>query len=450
MGKGKIIQTVKFHLLYQERDDMDYKQLKERIFELQDQIRTLKNHGSSLYFAEYCQKNEFFEEYGVWLDEKSRKPSGKKKGFQLQLYHSFGEGIPYLNTGCRDSICRGLKQYFEGNGGTRVRDIYAGRAAIPSFGKNQPIEFRASTIQLTEDGNGNYFIRLSIFSKEGVKVFGLQSGMVDFKIWHRSEGGVEIVRRCVSGEYQHRTGSMQYDRRKGMFEFALQFEMDKPELNLDPDKVLGIDLGVAIPAAMAIHGSEKRWFIRGAEISEFRRKVEARRREMQRARPFAGAGSVGHGRNTRARPVDKIGEKVANFRETKNDAYSREIVDIAVKNGCGTIQMEDLAGITAGKQPKFLKGWTYYDLGLKIRYKAADKGINVVEVDPHYTSQRCSKCGYIDRANRPKEEMGQAYFKCVKCGYSANADYNAARNIATPGIEDIIKQQCEAQAAMKN
>lgn len=47
-------------------------------------------------------------------------------------------------------------------------------------------------------------------------------------------------------------------------------------------------------------------------------------------------------------------------------------------------------------------------------------------VDPKYTSQMCSVCGYVSRSNRPD----QSTFSCVSCGHSANADTNAAVNIA--------------------
>jgi putative transposase len=45
-------------------------------------------------------------------------------------------------------------------------------------------------------------------------------------------------------------------------------------------------------------------------------------------------------------------------------------------------------------------------------------------VSPHYTSQKCSKCGYTDRANRENEK-----FRCQSCNYTGNADINAALNI---------------------
>jgi predicted RNA-binding Zn-ribbon protein involved in translation (DUF1610 family) len=50
----------------------------------------------------------------------------------------------------------------------------------------------------------------------------------------------------------------------------------------------------------------------------------------------------------------------------------------------------------------------------------------VEKVRPHYTSQRCSACGQVDAASRES----QARFVCTACGFAANADVNAARNIA--------------------
>ena len=58
-------------------------------------------------------------------------------------------------------------------------------------------------------------------------------------------------------------------------------------------------------------------------------------------------------------------------------------------------------------------------------YKAEMAGIVVEDVEPAYTSQQCSQCGCTLDENR----NGQA-FACLNCGYTANADYNAAKNVA--------------------
>jgi putative transposase len=56
--------------------------------------------------------------------------------------------------------------------------------------------------------------------------------------------------------------------------------------------------------------------------------------------------------------------------------------------------------------------------------KAQLQGFKLVEVNPAYTSQECSSCGFISRANRKGER-----FECVCCGKQAHADAQAARNL---------------------
>ena len=54
----------------------------------------------------------------------------------------------------------------------------------------------------------------------------------------------------------------------------------------------------------------------------------------------------------------------------------------------------------------------------------------VRKVDPAYTSQKCSRCGAVDASSR----RSQSVFRCTTCGYSANADTNAALNILASGM----------------
>ena len=60
-----------------------------------------------------------------------------------------------------------------------------------------------------------------------------------------------------------------------------------------------------------------------------------------------------------------------------------------------------------------------------VSYKAEVRGISVEQVNPRYTSQRCSTCGFTVEANRPSQDS----FCCQSCGYQNHADYNAAKNI---------------------
>ena len=59
------------------------------------------------------------------------------------------------------------------------------------------------------------------------------------------------------------------------------------------------------------------------------------------------------------------------------------------------------------------------------------KCTTVIPVPAPYTSQRCSRCKHVDKANRPL----QAVFRCVKCHHADHADLNAAINILLLGLE---------------
>ena len=61
----------------------------------------------------------------------------------------------------------------------------------------------------------------------------------------------------------------------------------------------------------------------------------------------------------------------------------------------------------------------------RLQDKMDANGGNLVIVPAAYTSQTCHKCGHVAKGNRDS----QAVFKCVECGYRANADVNAAMNI---------------------
>jgi putative transposase len=52
-------------------------------------------------------------------------------------------------------------------------------------------------------------------------------------------------------------------------------------------------------------------------------------------------------------------------------------------------------------------------------------GIEITKVNPAYSSQQDSGCGYTDKRNRPKQEA----FSCHWCGSKRHADVNAARNL---------------------
>jgi putative transposase len=95
------------------------------------------------------------------------------------------------------------------------------------------------------------------------------------------------------------------------------------------------------------------------------------------------------------------------------------------------IALEDLSGIrertTVRHERRYERhAWAFFQLRQYIAYKAAQADVPVHLVDPRNTSRTCSACGHCEKANR----QSQAEFLCQRCGFAANADYNAALNIS--------------------
>jgi putative transposase len=76
------------------------------------------------------------------------------------------------------------------------------------------------------------------------------------------------------------------------------------------------------------------------------------------------------------------------------------------------------------------QAWGKFRVRLQDKARHASASSEITLVNPAYTSQRCSNCGYVSRENR----KSQASFSCISCGQMYNADFNAARNILAAGL----------------
>lgn len=339
--------------------------------------------------------------------------------------------------------------------------IFKGNESMITYKReNAQILARATQFKIEHMSNNEYKIGVRLLNrlyakhlhengietKEKVYKKNDDSMWMYFKVKTYDNNQKSIIDRIISGEYKLGTSAFLYNKRKKKWFINLAYSFEPIKKQLDPNRIMGIDMGVNIPAMLAISDSPYYRQAVGSkeEVESFRRQIEARRRGIQRQRKWCGEGSIGHGVKTRLKPLEKLSGKIARFKDTKNHCWSRYIINEAIKNNCGTIQMENLTGIA--KDNAFLKNWTYDDLRQKITYKAEEVGIKVVIIDPYKTSSRCHKCGHIHSSKnkddwRPKQEK----FICESCGFKTNADWNAAKNIATKGIEKIIKKQMEKQ-----
>ena len=173
--------------------------------------------------------------------------------------------------------------------------------------------------------------------------------------------------------------------------------------------ILGIDLGLKNVAVLSngIH-------IKSNEIKRIKRKYAHLRKKLQ-----------SKGTRSAKRKLKSLSGRERRFVKDCNHSLSKIIANL----GYGITAMENLRNIRKGKKGKIFNrlrsNWSYHQLREFIKYKVEELGNRLVLVNPKYTSQKCNKCGYIDKKNRNK---GQ--FKCLSCNYSCSADLNASRNIS--------------------
>lgn len=202
----------------------------------------------------------------------------------------------------------------------------------------------------------------------------------------------------------------------GEFYLFATCDIDEPTPD-DVSEFLGVDLGI-VNVASDSDGN----VYSGAVVQSVRKRRRRQRKRLQ-----------AKGTKAARRRLKAIRRKESRFASNINHTISKQIVDLAKRTGRG-IALEDLKGIRnrvrlRKQQRGDLHSWSFHQLGEYIKYKARLAGVPVVFVDPRYTSQACSKCGCIDKRNRPNQNT----FLCVSCGYAANADTNAAMNISARG-----------------
>jgi putative transposase len=426
---AKITQTTKYEIafekdLYRLLDDISYA------------IWRVKNRATTMAYDWQHFSFGYNERFGEFPEPKSIMGVGQ----EADATRNVKELAPFVAGAITDEAAKQAVKKVK----KMCSDILRGNKSIPTYRRDGSFPMRARYIKnLVRISPSKYTVKLSLLSREGAKERGTTTQQqVTLKT---GNGANKILDRIIDGTYKLCDSNISRKKSKYYLNLVYQFEADKLP-RLSKDNVMGVDLGVVKAATLAFNHSKKRYYIDGDEIRSFRARIEARRIALQRQGKYCGDGRKGRGRKTKLKPIEKLRCKVENFKRTTNHRYAKFIVDMAIKHDCGVIQMEDLTGIKSTHKKgddskRFLEYWTYDDLQRKIEHKAEVAGIEVRKVNPQYTSQRCSRCGCIDENNR----KNQADFKCVTCGYSTNADYNAARNIAMPGIDEVIAEQIEFQ-----
>jgi len=228
------------------------------------------------------------------------------------------------------------------------------------------------------------------------------------------------------GEYTN--AQVVIDEKRAKIIIMIQVKIpDKEMVKKEEVKVLGIDRGIKNIAVLSNNA-----FFNSKHLREVKGRYQYLRRKLQHL-----------GTRSAKRKLKKIAGRERRFVRDVNHVISKQIVslpyDVFVLEALEPAKMK-----RTEKGKKFRKKlgfWSPAELQNFIEYKAEDLGKTVIYVNPKHTSQKCSRCGYINKRNRDGAE-----FKCKNCGFELNADLNASRNIEMLGKSEYFRLLSTSQS----
>ncbi|MDJ0574012.1 MAG: transposase [Xenococcaceae cyanobacterium MO_234.B1] len=214
--------------------------------------------------------------------------------------------------------------------------------------------------------------------------------------------------------------------RDGYWYVHIQLKSEAPKTQ-NTNNVIGVDFG---RRDIAVTSTNKSWS--GKEIQETRDKYSRVRASLQRK---ASQGT----RSTRRRArqiLKRLSGRERRYQTWLNHNISKAIIAEA-KTSQSFVSIEDLTGIRerTNQKPRNKterrrsNSWAFYQLRTFIEYKGIKEGVEVIPVNPAYTSKTCHCCLHIGlRSNKS--------FKCTnsRCGWIGDADENGSKMIALVGL----------------
>lgn len=236
-------------------------------------------------------------------------------------------------------------------------------------------------------------------------------------------------------------------------EFKKQIDLVVSKDNLDISKSIGIDLNaynIAVSSDVNFiadsniskvnmnhlidNGATNRKGLRYAKHIKLLERKQSKRvlLELKNSKLNKTKFKLGSNHKKNQQKLNKLTKKISN---QKTDLYHK--ITTQLTNKFDLIVVEDLKTknmsksskgneITHGKMVKQKSGLnrtilnaSFYQFVAMLQYKQTMLNDKLfVKVNPQYSSQECSNCGNIDKANRSKQDK----FKCIACGFEINPD----------------------------
>jgi len=227
-------------------------------------------------------------------------------------------------------------------------------------------------------------------------------------------------------EWEWTTATLTRDGGEFYLNVTCEKQVSEEELQTENGMVLGVDLNVTGPFIATSTGE----FIGSVdELNHWRNEYEKTRGNIQEC-----------GTQSAHRTLKLVGGTFANKSEEWLHKRANELVQHAVEHGVDGIVFEDLDGIREQmSDDKKFQQWAFGRIVELVTYRAREHEIFVDDVPSEYTSQECSRCGYVSRDNLDGKRLC-----CVSCGRSVHRDYDAGVSVAVKYVRLHAGQTCQS------
>ncbi len=274
-----------------------------------------------------------------------------------------------------------------------------------------------------------------------VKDFKPTSVDYDARIFAYNEKNQTVSLKLVGGreKFKLSLGSYQIGKLKGkkptsatlvktnIDEYFINIQIkDEAPQPIQTKDILGVDLG-RTDICVTTQGFKAS----GKQITEVRNHYSRIRAALQQK---ASKGTRSSRRRCR-QLLKRLSGRERRFQKHVNHVVTKTLVSQALASN-SVIALENLEGIrertnlrcTSKKERRLSNSWSFFKLRQFVSYKALAAGVEVVLVDPRYTSKTCQFCHVIgDRKGK--------VFRCINsgCNWVGDADENGCENIKKLG-----------------
>ena len=338
------------------------------------------------------------------------------------VYHNINKRLPNGLSIIGSSLAKKIENDYK----IKEKDYFLGKSTLNIYKKGLPIPFNLNSKLVKEPSlffkfdNDKYYINL----------FGYNFGLFFGADRSNNKAIIEYIINDTD-KYKLCDSAIQLKDKKILLLLSFKQPVDKT-VKLDENKVLGVDLGVSTPVYLAINNDEY-YKKQIGDIHHFdSHKIRYKKRYSSLIRNLE-ISNGGKGRNKKLSALNKLKKVEKNWTDTEQHKISSSVIKEALNNNCKYINLENLENykenLTENKK-YIMRIWGYYGIQEKIIYKAKKHNIIVKKINPAYTSQKCHKCGNVEKSARNKQIFTCLNDKCSIFGKEIHADFNGAKNIS--------------------